>query len=276
MGHQHSSGPSREHRSQAVTRACLICALALGMVAPRVARAFSDPAAFADEPEKGGGGGRFFTGSPHDGYTCGVCHRGGNSPDLLILGLPVAGYRLGTSYEVTIEWPNDMQRNVALEAELTDRSGVRAGTLRLPPQDELLPSELCLPVGAGVGAGMLNEAGTRTVVSLPDCGAQRLRLLWTAPAQDVGPVWLTGSLVSSNAQGDVKGDGVTDFARVLPSHAAPDPIATRISAGGIGAGCSTTRPARTDTWMPTIAVVFLIWKRRRLGLSRLSPLYSRA
>jgi hypothetical protein len=204
--------------------------LALAALGPSMAHAYSDPATFADMVDVGGGGGRFFTGSPRDGYTCKVCHGGGHDPQLLILGLPVGGYRPAVSYEVTVTWPRESE-NLGLEAEFTDGSGKTAGSLRVPPQAELLPPELCLPVTAGVAAAMLSKAGARTVVSVPDCGARRLRMLWTAPAQDVGAVWFTGSVVTSDAQGDVKGDGVTDFTRLLPSPSSPDALASSISAG---------------------------------------------
>jgi hypothetical protein len=52
-----------------------LCLVAL----PLPVHAFSDPARFGKYPEEegglGGGGGRFFTGSPADGYGCSVCHK---------------------------------------------------------------------------------------------------------------------------------------------------------------------------------------------------------
>lgn len=237
-------------------RATLLSAIAIGILIPLRARAFSDPALFADPAMMGGGGGRWFTGSATDRYTCKVCHRGGHDPVLHILGLPVAGYVPGTGYEITIEWPGDRE-NVALEAEFTDRNGHAAGGIRLPPQDELLPDEFCLPAAAGVGAGMLTELGTRTVISLTDCGARQLRVLWTTPAQDMGPLWLTGSVVSSNAKGDVEGDGVADFARALPSPSAPSAVAAQINAG-----CGVARLGHGDGGVASIVFAWLAWRRR--------------
>jgi hypothetical protein len=208
----------------------LVSALGLALLMPARGVAYSDPATFGEGVDVGGGGGRYFTGSFADGFTCKVCHSGGKNPALRILGAPLTGYVPGSAYEITIEWRDDFE-NIALEAEIADRSGKTAGTLRLPPENELLSSELCLPVAAGVGAGMLTDLPTRSLLSLPDCGSRRLRFLWAAPARDVGPVWLTGSVVSGDAKGDVKGDGVTDFARMMPSPAAPDAVASRLAAG---------------------------------------------
>ena len=39
------------------------------------AHAFSEPLLYPEDPLNGGGGGRFFTGSPLDAYSCAVCHR---------------------------------------------------------------------------------------------------------------------------------------------------------------------------------------------------------
>lgn len=245
-------------------RAASCAVLALGLCWSSAAHAFSDPAAFADPADAGGGGGRFFTGSPADGYTCRVCHGGGVNPAMLITGLPIAGYAPSTAYEVTIAWRDDVA-NAALEAEITDASGRAAGSLRLPPDNELLDSELCLPLGSHVGAGTLLDAPGRSVISVPDCGSRRLRFLWIAPSADIGPVWLSGSIVSSDAKGDVKGDGVTDFSRRLPSPSAPDPSASTVRSGWKGLGCSAApaRPARTAALgLPFLLVTLLVWRRR--------------
>ena len=103
------------------------------------AHAFSDPLSFADTVQLGGGGGRFFTGSPADGYGCDVCHSGGPSAKLQLVGLPLAGYQPGASYEIRVEWPVTLQ-NMGLALEITDAGGQAAGALRLPPSSEL-PNE---------------------------------------------------------------------------------------------------------------------------------------
>lgn len=221
--------------------------------------AFSDPATFESEVAEGGGGGRFFTGSPADGYTCKVCHGGASSTDLQINGLPLNGYTPGTAYEITIDWPDELD-DVALALELDDARGKAAGRLRLPPHDELLEPERCVPVGAGIAAGQLVDAGDRTILEVPNCGAQRVRFLWVAPAQDHGAVWFAGSFVRADGMGDVAGDGVTNFSGVLAS-----PSQSSADAHALSAGCSAARAAsdRGGSLAASIALITGLRRRRR-------------
>src|SRR5207244_2345573 len=96
VGEDQGRGTGRDARWTAMTtsstheRAMLTTLLVVGLASGPVrhARAFSDVEGFGKPVEQGGGGGRWFTGSATDGFTCGVCHRGGHSPDLNIFGLP--------------------------------------------------------------------------------------------------------------------------------------------------------------------------------------------
>ncbi|MEE9384391.1 MAG: hypothetical protein V3V08_13385 [Nannocystaceae bacterium] len=63
---------------------CLLASSGLGF--PSALRAFSEPSSYADPTPEGGGGGRWFTGSVADRYTCDVCH--GSAP----LDLAVEAY----------------------------------------------------------------------------------------------------------------------------------------------------------------------------------------
>jgi hypothetical protein len=208
-------------------RVALLCSLVLST---NSARAFSDPAYFAQAPLAAGGGGRYFTGSPGDGYTCKVCHDGGPETKLDIAGLPLGGYGRGVRYEIVVNWPADVTK-FALAMEFSDAHGKAAGTVRLPPQEEIQAPEFCEPASDMIPAASLHEASDgRQVISLPDCGAKRVRLLWTAPAQDVGQVWFSGSAVTSNGEGDVYHDGVTDFGHVLSSDAVASVMTTSCSA----------------------------------------------
>lgn len=202
--------------------AALLLALLALLSQPHSARAFSDPLAFNDEVAAGGGGGRFFTGSSADGFGCDVCHRSGRQIELHILGLPLAGYEAGAAYEVQIEWPAQLE-HFGLALEITDDDGKGAGSVRLPPASELPEPERCEPVEDGLSAGVLTELeGARTILSVPDCGAKRVRFLWTAPAQPQGPLRLTGGLVVSNNMADYGGDVTTMFTRALaPAGDAP-------------------------------------------------------
>lgn len=186
---------------------------------PGSAHAFSDPVAFELSPFVAGGGGRYFTGSPADGYTCKACHSGGDEVKTSVLGLPLAGYKPGARYEVTVKWPATAA-HVALALELTDGGGAGAGKLQLPPEAEILTQEKCDEENGGMLAGQLAElTSNRQVLSVLDCGSKQTRFLWTAPASDIGPVWFSGSLVSSDHEGDPYHDGVTDFGRILGSPA---------------------------------------------------------
>jgi MYXO-CTERM domain-containing protein len=183
------------------------------------ARAFSDPFSFSITPIVAGGGGRFFTGAPGDGYTCKSCHSGGTSPKVNVLGLPVSGYKPGTRYEISIRWPEPFTK-VSLALELTDAQGKAAGSLRVPPLEETQEDEFCEPASEQVPAATLNDLTEgKQVINMPDCGAKSLRFLWTAPATDVGQVWFAGSMVLSDGESDPYHDGVTDFGRVLGSPA---------------------------------------------------------
>jgi hypothetical protein len=213
-------------------------ASAVGLIVllrPGSANAFSDPASFDQPSAAAGGAGRFFTGSPADGYTCKACHDGGDVPTVSVLGLPLSGYRPDTRYEITIQWPARFDR-VALAVELTDSDGRAAGRLRLPTGDEVASSEFCEPASDQVLAAQLTEPTTeRQIVQVPDCGAKRLRFLWSAPEDDLGRVWFAGSMVFSDGESDPHHDGVTDFGRVIGSPAHSSEISASCSAASLPA-----------------------------------------
>jgi hypothetical protein len=221
------------------------------------ARAYSDPASFDLSPLAAGGGGRFFTGSPADGYTCKVCHEGGAEPRVSVLGLPLAGYRPGESYEVTVEWSEQLEK-VALALELSDGLGKAAGRIRLPQGAEIEEPELCEPVGDGWLAAQLTELSSeRQIIQVPDCGAKRVRFLWTAPSDAVGQVWFAGSMVASDGESDPHHDGVTDFGRALGTSALASETTAQCSAAFGG----TTRNRSAAVLIALAAL--LCWIRRR-------------
>jgi hypothetical protein len=220
------------------------------------AHAFSDPASFQLSPVAAGGGGRFFTGSPADGYTCKVCHEGADAPSATVLGLPLSGYRPGVSYELTVQWP-EQQKKIALALELTDSRGRSAGSVRLPPQNEIEAPEFCDPESDQILAAQLSELpDTRQIISVPDCGSKRVRFLWIAPETDVGPVWFAGSMVTSDGEGDPFHDGVTDFGRIIHSPAIASNTTAQCS---VRAG----RVAGTASgWLSVIALVLSMIRAR--------------
>lgn len=228
------------------------------------AHAYSDPTTFSTGVAEGGGGGRWFTGSPGDGYTCGVCHSGGVRTQLTIAGLPIDGYSPGASYEVIVDWP-DAVLHVGMAAEVTDESGRSAGTIQLPEGGTLDDREKCEPFGAGIPASFTNvlaptpTAPERTVVNVADCGARRMRFLWTAPTEPRGQLWLSGALVSADGSHDVHGDGVTDFARPITAHGG-QPIASTVG------GCSVVGapPGMGLIAWITLAIGWMFGRSRRV------------
>jgi hypothetical protein len=210
----------------------LLCLMALPT---RSAQAFSDPFSFNLTPIVAGGGGRFFTGAPGDAYTCKSCHSGGPSPKASVLGLPLSGYRPSSRYEISIRWPAELTK-ISLAVELTDDQGKAAGSLLLPPEDEVQPDELCEPVEEEVVAAQLNDlVPGRQIINVPDCGSKRVRFLWTAPASDVGRVWFAGSMVLSDGESDPFHDGVTDFGRIIGSPAVASETSGECSVARLGA-----------------------------------------
>jgi hypothetical protein len=218
------------------------------LLAPAPAFAFPTPEQFALPVARAGGAGRYFTGSPKDSYTCKVCHSGAPEPTVTVAGLPLDGYQLDTSYEVTINWSDSFEHLTTL-VELTDMQGQRVGDLRLPMGDELLDPEYCQPVSdEAPGARLVDVPGNRQVISVADCGSQRLRFLWRTPSVDTGPVLFAGSAVVSDNQGDTAGDGVTEFARVLGS-----PSSVGVSAFTATGDCSASHAPRSGSWSWLIA-----------------------
>jgi hypothetical protein len=224
------------------------------------AHAFSDPVGFNLTPIVAGGGGRYFTGSPSDGYTCKTCHSGGPSPKASVLGLPLSGYRPGSRYEVSIRWPAQVTK-ISLAVELTDAQGKAAGSLLLPPAEETQPGEFCEPASDQILAAQLTDMTPgRQIINVPDCGSKSARFLWTAPSTDVGQVWFAGSMVLSDGEGDPYHDGVTDFGRIIGS-----PATVSETTGE----CSVTHvAARTCSWLTSSVFVCLAFLAARRGSRR--------
>ncbi len=223
------------------------------------ARAFSDPIAYADPVDVGGGAGRWFTGSSADGFACNVCHTGQAGVDLVVSGLPVEGYVPGRGYEVSVTWPLFV-KDLALIAEFTneDRSG--AGTLELPRADALKQPELCSAEEGGESPAAIHEAGDqRQLVSVVDCGAKLVRFRWTSPLMAASPIWFNLGFVVSNADATPAGDGVTLIARPLTSAGTP------LEADEVATGCSATRPAQASPvpWILPLTAAFAYRRARR-------------
>ena len=142
----------------------MLGAAALWACMPTNVRAYSTPDAYAAAPATGGGGGRWFTGSPAEGLGCSVCHTADANQrhfPFYTAGLPLAGYSLATSREIVLSWPEFAARwrelrpaakamtnpdapspAVGLVAEFVAESGKGSGTIEIDAAGAD-PGELC-------------------------------------------------------------------------------------------------------------------------------------
>ena len=261
---------------------------AAGLALPRSAAAFSEPRSYFDDSANGGGGGRWFTGSPAEGYGCSVCHGGYAGQPLYVEGLPAGGYVPAQTYDVRLSWPEYAALAHAIRqtpgaeppsmgvvAELVAESGQGSGTIEIAAPRNAQPGELCeVPAGAaasqlyGVKPGRptveglarceANALEQRCLLAVLACGASELRFRWTAPAQWQGPIWFSAGFVATNRiSGGPEADAVTEVTHVL-RPAAP---ATKSYETELGGGCRVGdhRAAR----VPWLALGALLWLRRR-------------
>lgn len=199
------------------------------------ALAYQNPTRFGDAVEEGGGGGRYFTGGPGDGFTCSVCHTKGTPAHLNISGFPEGNYQPGQQYTIMIEWAPELM-HVALNAEVTNESGATLGELSFLMPQEITAQDQC--VGVAFPAALpMPVAGGRTVVLAGECGATRARFHWTAPTGSASAAFFSGSLVVSDEDGSVAGDSVTDFSKVIAS-----PTNSAGSAVSIASECAVSVP----------------------------------
>jgi hypothetical protein len=232
--------------------------LGLGLLcAPLPAAAFSDYELFNLPPlEGGGGGGRFFTGSPSDGYTCAVCHRGGVVPTLLLRGLPEREYVPGTTYDVELLWTAAQQPH-ALNLEFVTPRGGPAGVISLYDPANLEPADKCDPARTegidGPGARLIEGTEPRQILWLDDCGATRLRFRYTAPAEP--SVMLAAAVVQTDDSEKPEGDGVAELKRTLYAQGhAPNAASCTV--------CVHASPRGSWGWL-AISALCLVRRRRR-------------
>jgi hypothetical protein len=231
--------------------------------------AFELPNRFLETAESGGGGGRLFTGSPIDHYTCKVCHTEGTPPHLKITGLPVDGYTPGQSYTIVIAWANTLP-SVGLNFEITNSVGQPSGQFSVPTQG-LTPADFCTDGKPTLIAQPM--AGMRQFVLVRECGEHQATVIWTAPvaATDpqsvaIGPDALfLGSLVSSDKDGTVNGDSVTDFSRIIGLKGQAEPVVTQVS-GGCQAVRTTQSPGSGAVVLYVAAALVCLRLRRRAGV----------
>jgi hypothetical protein len=232
-------------------------ALALGFCCsvPAHAAAFSDYELFPLDPLLGGGGGRFFTGSPVDGLGCSVCHRGAPEPQVLFRGLPAGEYVPGAAYDVEVSWTNAHLPH-ALALEFVNALGQAAG--QLAPLDA---SARCSGELSGEPAVHLTQAAGRTILMLDDCGAANLRFRFTAPADP--QLVFAASVVRSDASETPEGDGVVELRQLL--------VRQGTTGGTSTSTCSAGRPPDKPRalaslpWLAALALGTRRGKRRRFS-----------
>jgi hypothetical protein len=229
------------------------------------AAAYQSPTRFIAPAVEGGGGGRFFSGSPADSLTCDVCHGDKPSARLDILGLPEGGYEYGRAYRVIVDW-DDTLESVALNLEVTDAQGHAFGTLTAAPMQQLTPADLCRSTGL---PDVVVGSGERQLALVTACGGHQASLVWEAPAgvamDGSSEAWFSGSLVAADTDGTVRGDGVTNIQRVLGPARAETPVASDLRAD-----CSVRPSARASNKVTgfLLSLVGLVALRRRLRRSR--------
>ena len=239
--------------SRALAIACALSALLL----PARASAYLDGRQFEAPVIEGGGGGRFFTGAPADGYTCAVCHRGGGSPQIQVDGIPAEGWDPGATYELAITLPT-ITRNTGATLEIADVNGVGAGTLGVLPDADLVAADRCRTMERATGLVTLPG---RLVARTEVCGATQTRVLWTAPAIIPEELRLFVVTVAGNDSSDVSGDGVSTLAIPLRARGSPE-----IGAGRLEQRCSVSAvgaAARSAWWLAPLVGALLLFRRAR-------------
>jgi hypothetical protein len=243
------------------TLAGLLCASTatlvalLGGAAP--AAAFSDPERFTAPAEEGGGGGRFFTGSPADGLTCAVCHEGGTPAQVVLRGLPQSGYAVGQPFEMEVAFPN-LQGNHALALEVVDPAGSDIG-LELLPEDQILPTERCGGEPTERRASYLTEVGKRRILGVEACEARAVRFRFRGPPMD--RAFIVATVLASDNSATVAGDGVTEILEPLQRVGSKNDASS--------AGCGALPGARATSPLPLLALLVLLvaWRAHRAARS---------
>jgi len=210
----------------------MLVALSLGGLSSR-AHAFSSSSRFAapvsglETGAWGGGGGRWFTGSPGDGYACAVCHGDREGP-FTVEGIPEV-FEPGMEYVFEIAWPEDENGAVALE--VVDASGRPAGSLVI---EDDAPEARC---PADSPATQAWPVGEREVVLTEACGARYQRVRWTAPTEGL-EAFVYAAGVIGNRSGDPTGDATLTARFAMSRVGAPTPEAGSVSCatGGTSAG----------------------------------------
>jgi hypothetical protein len=296
----------------------LICRFARALVVLSVvvlasralpAAAFSDPTLYGQFPSPtklGGGGGRYFTGSPADGYGCSVCHTSKVAYTFPVVqyGLPMNGYVPGREYQIRLTWPEATSQSAiatsigrspktGLNAEFVAEDGGNSGRLQLPKATLAAeaaqhctprPGEEYTPLGAsiyqlerGIDPVMMNDVNStcgtggeddpRCVLTVNPCGSTAALFTWIAPPQWRGPIWFSLGFVTTYDASGAPNDDDYVTEMSIPINAASD--GTRYETG-IASGCSVMplgAAGSSGSWLWLGLAVLGIRRSRRAAQS---------
>ena len=234
----------------------LTAMVAIALV-PGSASAFDNFESYEQDELEGGGGGRYFTGSVSDGYSCAVCHFGGTGPEEVEVEIEPdpfeEGYRTGRPYRIEVTLPDDTAFSAGA-LELVDMSGTGAGTLELLGDDCTTRPDDLVATHLGTIA-----ADSREVAISDVCGAREMRVNWTAPDTATGSVWLNIAVVSADGTGDATLDHATTYGRVIA------PFGTSPEGGRTMTVCSAAPGhggAPLEALIVACALALMVWRRR--------------
>lgn len=300
----------------------LLCALMLVVACasmPALAHAYSTPDAYAERPSAGGGGGRWFSGSPADGLSCSVCHSsaaGQRQFPLYVAGLPTDGYELATPREIVLSWPEFAQRwtelrpdatqppvegtaspSIGMVAELVAESGKASGTIEIrsataTPEEQcemtrpnlqprlgaklyqVRPSRdpqalLIKPDATGTLRCESRQLGQRCLIALSACGARQVRIVWTPPSTQEGPIWFSAGFVATEAlSGDPTADSIQEISVPLIQSDSETGRYEEILHGGCAVARPGARASQALTWLGWSALLGLCVRRARRSRMR--------
>ncbi|MBL8622983.1 MAG: hypothetical protein JNK64_16825 [Myxococcales bacterium] len=187
-------------------------ALALLVAAPTAAHAYSEISRFGEPAVDGGGGGRYFTGAPTDGYSCHVCHDDVAAPPVTVTGMP-DHIDPGATYDLTLSWPDD-GRKYSLALELVDADGTPPATA-LPALADQPPEMRCAGNRTGASAAQLVTVGARRIVYVEPCGAFQVTVSFTPPSDE--DLFIGAGVVAADGFETSDGDGSYELRRKLTS-----------------------------------------------------------
>ena len=212
------------HSKRGVQTTLILWCLGLaGLCSPSLF-AYSVPFLFSEHPILvGGAGGRWFTGSPRDGFTCDVCHLGGETFVLQTNGLPTSGYEADKKYRFEVELPKDAE-HLAIIGEIVDASGSAAGSISGEFEVEVSSEEESeeKPELEAIDLEIFEVAESRLIFALGDYEAKSLTIDWRASQDSNGPVWLYMMGVIGDGSQDVEGDKVTRLVVRIDSREGPN------------------------------------------------------